>query len=119
MKLSKYQRKAMSTRDYPITSVWTAAASVVSAPYIGPAMELASEAGELIGELKKAHRKDGGEVTMARLEAIKLEIGDTLWALAAVADSVGLSLDDCARANLQKLSARAEKGTIHSDGGER
>ena len=119
MKLAKYQARAMLTRAYPITSTWTSGPGVVQMAFVGPALELASEAGEVAGEFKKAYRKDGGQITKARQAAIKDELGDALWALAACADSVGLSLDDIAKANLAKLKGRAERGTIHADSGER
>jgi NTP pyrophosphatase (non-canonical NTP hydrolase) len=80
---------------------------------------LAGEAGEVANQVKKAVRDDGGTVTAARLGALRDELGDVLWYLAAVAREAGLSLSEIASANLTKLDARKEAGTIRGSGDKR
>jgi NTP pyrophosphatase (non-canonical NTP hydrolase) len=39
-------------------------------------------------------------------EAVALELGDALWCLAIAADTLGISLQDVARRNVEKLRSR-------------
>jgi NTP pyrophosphatase (non-canonical NTP hydrolase) len=50
---------------------------------------------------------------------VEKELGDVLWHVAALADSFGLSLEDIARTNLQKLSKRKSEGKLKGDGDNR
>lgn len=67
---------------------------------------LAGEVGEACDQIKKTWRNDGGEVTPKRRAKLQDELGDALWYLAAVATEAGLSLDEIARTNIAKLTAR-------------
>ena len=67
---------------------------------------LAEEAGEVLGLVRKRVFQQR-ETDASRL---KEELGDVLWCLAVTAKSLGLSLDDIAEANQQKLSRRHPKG---------
>lgn len=69
---------------------------------LDPACGLAEEAGEVLALVRK-HLMQGAPLDRDRLA---LELGDVLWCLAATADAAGLSLDDVARRNLDKLAAR-------------
>ena len=76
------------------------------------ALGLCEEAGEVAGKIKKAIRDDDGELDSERIEAIALELGDVLWYLTIMAGELGLSLDDIASKNIEKLSSRKERNTI-------
>ena len=81
---------------------------------------LASEAGEVAGQLKKAFRDDRERVlSMERRAAILAEIGDVLWYCARLSAELGASLGDVAQANLDKLNARKQAGTISGSGDNR
>jgi NTP pyrophosphatase (non-canonical NTP hydrolase) len=67
---------------------------------------LAEEAGELLGLVRK-RAFQGREVADARLTE---ELGDVLWCLAMTADSLGISLDDVAKHNADKLRRRFPAG---------
>ena len=67
---------------------------------------LAEEAGELLGLVRKRVFQQR-ETDVARLTE---ELGDVLWCLAVTAKSLGLSLEDIAVANQEKLSRRHPKG---------
>ncbi|HEX8724105.1 MAG TPA: nucleoside triphosphate pyrophosphohydrolase family protein [Gemmatimonadaceae bacterium] len=67
---------------------------------------LAEEAGEALGLVRK-HRLQGRELSRDRLRE---ELGDALWCLAIAAHSAGLSLDEVAAANVEKLKARHPNG---------
>ena len=84
-----------------------------------PALGLASEAGEVAGKIKKVLRDQDGDFGAAPLDALRDELGDVLWYLATLATDLGLSLDEIAERNLDKLASRAERGRIGGDGDRR
>ncbi|HTK47843.1 MAG TPA: nucleoside triphosphate pyrophosphohydrolase family protein [Gemmatimonadaceae bacterium] len=63
---------------------------------------LAEEAGEVLAHVRKHHFR-GRPLDR---EALTLELGDALWCLAIAADTLGISLHDVARRNVEKLRAR-------------
>jgi NTP pyrophosphatase (non-canonical NTP hydrolase) len=67
---------------------------------------LAEEAGEVLGEIRK-HLYQGRTLDRATLAE---ELGDALWCLSVVAGELGLSLDEVAASNLEKLQRRHPKG---------
>jgi NTP pyrophosphatase (non-canonical NTP hydrolase) len=93
---------------------------------------LAEEAGEVLGKFAKFIRKhDGIEPSNAAnwetlksdiaeyREAIKKELGDVLWMVAAIATHEGLRLDDIMESNIRKLEDRLARGTIIGEGDNR
>ena len=75
---------------------------------------LCGEAGEFCEKVKKMRRD---RVYDPRLMA--LELGDTLWYLAACARELGFSLEDIAQMNIQKLESRNARGTQRGSGDDR
>jgi len=67
---------------------------------------LSEEAGELLGLVRKQLFQDRA----APREKLVEELGDVLWCLAVTAQSLGLSLDEVARANQEKLAKRHPAG---------
>jgi NTP pyrophosphatase (non-canonical NTP hydrolase) len=63
---------------------------------------LAEEAGEVLAHVRK-HVMRGK--TLDR-DAVALELGDALWCLSIAADTLGVSLQDIARLNIEKLRSR-------------
>lgn len=82
-------------------------------------MQLAAEAGEVAGKFAKAIRKDEHVLDLYPAEMIAKELGDVLWYVANLADAIGYDLSDIARMNIEKLTDRAERNTIHGDGDNR
>src|ERR1035437_8117380 len=74
------------------------------------------EAGEVQGKIKKIIRDDGGVITEEHKEAIKSEIGDTLWYLTSMCDNLGFTLEDAANYNLEKLRDRHARKMVHGSG---
>ena len=103
MNLNQYQYSAMKTRlrtangDYAL-------------------LGLAGEVGELLSIVAKAIRDDDG---MVDSNAMKKELGDCLWFLAAIATDFGFTLEEAAEVNLTKLQKRQKKGTLTGSGDER
>ncbi len=108
MELNEYQKQALTTAiykpEYKITY---------------PALGLSEETGEVSGKIKKWLRGDDGdtkEISVERKEALKLELGDVLWYLAVLASDLGLTLDEVAQANVEKLKSRKERDVIKGNG---
>ena len=107
MDLNHYQQAARSTAIYSERH-----------RVIYPALGLASEAGEVAGKLKKVLRDQDGDFASAPLDTIKDELGDVLWYVAVLAGDLGLSLEEIALENLDKLASRRARGRL-SGGGDR
>ena len=109
MNLDAYQRLATATAFYPDTHRVTY-----------PALGLASEAGEVAGKVKKIVRDRGADFLGADFrEAVKAELGDVLWYVAVLARDLGLTLEEVAQGNLEKLADRVERGVIGGSGDQR
>ncbi len=80
-------------------------------------LNLAAEAGEVVGKAAK-HRRDGGDVD-AYNESIKKELGDVMWQVAAVAKDHGLHLSEICQYNLNKLASRKQRDVIQGSGDNR
>ena len=92
MKLSEYQEKAIKTAVYPAD---------VAVPYL--TMGLAGEAGEVLNKAKKIIRGDYDDDPERAEEVynqIAMELGDTLWYIAVLANELGSNLDLIAAANI-------------------
>ena len=110
MTFDEYQDGALKTAVYPGRGAGN---------WIYPALGLAGETGEIAEKIKKAIRDDGGRMTDERRAALRKELGDVLWYLAAMCSELGLTLGDVARENLEKLARRQEAGRLHGSGDER
>lgn len=117
MELNAYQKKALSFANswrYKTTPSWWMAYLV---------SKLAGEAGEVSEKFGKAIRDDGypdkAGLSRERCEAMRAELGDTLWYLSALAEALGYTLEEVAAHNLTKLTSRKERGKLHGDGDDR
>lgn len=90
-----------------------------NAPIVYPTLGLVNEAGEVAGKVKKLFRDKGGEISDEDREALKAELGDVLWYLTQICTNLGLTLEEVAEANLDKLFDRLERGAIQGDGDQR
>src|SRR5512134_2442137 len=100
-----YQRESRKT--------WSAIPMNHSVVY--PTLGLVNEAGEVAGKIKKIFRDKGGTITPEDRQALKGELGDVLWYLTQICTELGLTLEDVAAANLEKLFSRLERNTIRGD----
>lgn len=92
MDFSEYQYEARRTqrKDLPL---WATREHAL--------FGLSSEVGEVMGLHQKVHQGHPLDET-----ALRLEIGDVLWFVAELCDAYGWSMEDVARANIQKLRNR-------------
>ena len=74
-----------------------------------PTLGLAGEAGEVANIVKKIQRDFGGKTTDETRAKLKDELGDVLWYISACADELGLSLEEIAAYNVEKLAKRHNK----------
>lgn len=109
MNLKEYQEKSRVTAKYPDAG----------SNYIYPTLGLSGEAGEVAEKIKKVIRDKGGEINDETRSEIKKELGDVLWYVSQLATELGLSLDDVATSNIQKLYDRMERGVLQGNGDNR
>jgi NTP pyrophosphatase (non-canonical NTP hydrolase) len=109
MNFEEYQSKSRKTARYPS----------IGHAVIYPTLGLTNEAGEVAGKVKKIFRDKYGVIGESEREALKGELGDVLWYLAQVCTELGLTLDEVAEHNIEKLYSRLERGTISGDGDNR
>lgn len=109
MKLKDYQEKCLETAVYP----------GVGENMFYPVLGLAGETGEVCENIKKAVRDDGGLITKERKQTILKELGDVMWYISAVCSELGISLEDVAKTNIEKLASRKERNCLHGDGDDR
>jgi NTP pyrophosphatase (non-canonical NTP hydrolase) len=91
--LAEYQTEARRTVRQALTS---------DQRLLDAAAGLAEEAGEVLSHVRK-HLLQGRPLDR---DALTLELGDALWCVAITADTLGISLEEVARRNVDKLRAR-------------
>jgi len=109
MNFQEYQEKSRKTAIYPNAGE----------NYVYPTIGLAGETGEVSEKIKKVIRDKNGVVDEETKEAIKKELGDVLWYVSQLATELGLSLDDIAENNIEKLYSRLDRGVINGNGDNR
>ena len=102
MTFDEYQEFARSTKIYP-----------EDVKVVYPTLGLCGEAGEVAEKIKK-HMRDGRS-----LVGVGLELGDVLWYISALADDLGITLEEIAQANVDKLASRMNRGKLGGSGDER
>lgn len=105
----EYQQLVVKTAIYPDRG----------SNLIYPVLGLCGESGEVAEKVKKLLRDEGGEMTVEARDAIKKELGDVLWYVIAVANELGVTLEDVVQTNTEKLLGRRERGTLQGSGDDR
>lgn len=113
----------MTADEYQVQAITTA---YVDPKHMGTLMEktiwamgVGGEAGEVVEKWKKIVAYKEGKVTQEDTDELAKELGDVVWYVAVMANSLGLSLDDIMQRNLNKLASRQERGTIKGRGDNR
>ena len=106
MEFNEYQKIARSTvvysKEYKV---------------IYPALGLCGEAGEVAEKVKKTVR---GDSSLNEVQGnIAMELGDVLWYISALADDLGVTLEEIAQANVEKLRSRKKRNMIGGSGDDR
>src|SRR4051812_46548366 len=110
MTLDEYQKKALRTvisseSEFKDLLHWV--------------LGINGEAGEIAEKVKKIIRDKGGDVSAADKAEMAKEVGDVLWYLAVFAHHLGVSFDDVAQQNLDKLQSRQARGKLQGSGDNR
>ena len=84
-----------------------------------PGLGLCGEAGEVAEKIKKIYRDKQGEITTEDKQALKKELGDVIWYVTAIAEQLGLTLNEILEANYDKLIKRRETNTLSGSGDNR
>lgn len=82
-------------------------------------LALCGESGEVAEQVKKCLRDDDGIFSEERLAKLKKELGDVLWYWTQLSSMFGFTYSDIAKANIEKLEARMEKGVLGGSGSDR
>ncbi|MDD5341596.1 MAG: nucleoside triphosphate pyrophosphohydrolase family protein [Patescibacteria group bacterium] len=109
MDFQEYQKKSRETALYPNRDK----------NFIYPTLGLSGEAGEVAEKIKKVLRDKNGIIDEATKLEIQKELGDVLWYTSQIATELGLSLDEVAQKNIEKLFSRKERGMLHGNGDNR
>ena len=109
MNFNEYQKLARSTAVYPEEH-----------KVVYPALGLCGEAGEVAEKIKKTIRGDTALTPLDKVTgSIADELGDVLWYSSALADDLGVTLEEVAQANVDKLQSRKNRGKIGGSGDNR
>jgi|SRR6185503_4509265 len=109
MNFDEYQEKSRKTAIYPDQG----------SNLVYPTLGLTSEAGEVADKLKKAIRDNDGKLDAERREAMIKEVGDVLWYAAQICTELGVSMDEVAAKNIEKLYSRLDRDKISGSGDDR
>ena len=80
---------------------------------------LCGEAGEVAEKVKKLYRDSDGVITEEFKQALAKEMGDVIWYLTAMAEIIGISMEEILQINYDKLMARKATSTLHGSGDDR
>ena len=110
MTFDEYQKQALTTAinhpDHPMNQTIFA-------------MGISGEAGEVLEKWKKIVAYKEGVISDEDLAGLKKELGDVVWYVAVMADSLGLPLGEIMQYNVEKLASRKARGVQKGAGDDR
>ncbi len=112
MTLEEYAKKAGET-DYPNIE------AIDSMHFTAILLGVVGEAGEIAEKFKKIYRDKDGVMSEDDKLLIKKELGAILWYITSLGRHLGMTLEDIAATNLEKLASRRERNLIHGNGDNR
>jgi len=109
MTFEEYQKLSRKTAIYPNKDN----------NFVYPTLGLAGESGEVAEKIKKILRDNNGVVDNLKKQELAKELGDVLWYVSQLATELGLSLDEIASLNIEKLYSRFDRNKISGEGDNR
>jgi len=109
MTFEEYQKLSRETAIYPDKDK----------NFVYLTLGLVGEAGEVAEKIKKILRDKNSVIDEETKKELAKELGDVLWYLSQLITELNLSLDEIASLNINKLSSRKERGTLHGSGDNR
>jgi NTP pyrophosphatase (non-canonical NTP hydrolase) len=103
MDLNTYQQSTRATAVYPHAK----SGNLTAINYC--VLGAAAESGQLPAAWQQAIRD--GDFTVAK-EQLRYELGDVLWYLARLADELGMTLEQVAQSNREKLTDRKARNRL-------
>lgn len=110
MTLDEYQKKALSTNINQMDVLHV---------FFDRMFGLVGEAGEMADKVKKWIRDDSADWDKLDKQMMKDELGDVLWYVATLADTLGFTFDEVAAHNVAKLASRQQRGKLSGAGDSR
>lgn len=90
-----------------------------SPAFLEKVLGLVGEAGETADKIKKIIRDKDGVISEDDRKEVAKELGDVLWYVASVARYLGVSLQEVADMNLEKLESRRQRNLLSGEGDNR
>ena len=114
MTFDEYQKLAITTDTFggkpqPITTP----------AFMSKLLGLVGDSGEVAEKFKKIYRDNQSKLDESQLKDIEKELGDVLWYIQAMCNYLGLSLEEVAQRNLDKVLDRKARGKSHGSGDNR
>ena len=105
--------------DYQRAALRTARDKDAPDEFMHLVLGLVGETGEIAEKVKKLVRDKNSDLAQLDRDDMAAELGDVLWYTAVLADFLGLSLDDIAQRNVDKLADRQRRAVLGGSGDNR
>ncbi len=112
MTFEEFQKQALAT-DHSVGQPST------SVDFFAIVLGFAGEAGEISEKMKKIYWHKKGLWDEEDKKALAKELGDVLWYMSSLSSHIGIPLEEIAKANLEKLKSRVERGVHLGNGDDR
>jgi len=87
--------------------------------FLAQLLGLVGEAGEIAEKFKKIYRDQAGVMTPENEKNMVKELGDVLWYVSVVCTYLGISLQEVAELNIEKLQDRMKRDKLKGSGDNR
>lgn len=115
MTFDEYQKLAITTDTFDPKL----RGDITQPSFMSKILGLVGETGEIAEKFKKIYRDNSSKMSTEQLTDMQKELGDVLWYINAMSCYLGLSLEDVAKQNLDKVLDRKARGKIHGSGDSR